>query len=114
MLDYEMIETKENYEEIQFCNFMSDYDSSLVLLLTYCPRLKCSYLKLLKIFNEKEQEETKNFYESTDLEETTYSMVEDEAKRKLIRNIRDNLENEPSVKRENLPGFQSDNLQIKL
>jgi len=41
-------------------------------------------------------------------------MVEDEAKRKLIRNIRDNLENEPSVKRENLPGFQSDNLQIKL
>jgi hypothetical protein len=56
---------------------MSDYDSSLILLLTYCPKLKCSSLKLLKIYNEKEQEESKNQNTTADLEETTYSMVED-------------------------------------
>ena len=38
-------------EEILFANFLSDYDPSLIFLVTYCPDRNVSYLKVLKIRN---------------------------------------------------------------
>ena len=41
-------------ERITFASFLSDYDPSFVLLMTYCEVRKCSYLKVLKIYNKVE------------------------------------------------------------
>ena len=38
-------------EEIVFASFMSDYEPSLILLLTYNGTRFCSYLRVLKIYN---------------------------------------------------------------
>lgn len=86
-------------EEILFANFMSDYDPSFLILVTYNPTRQCSYVKTLKIFNKVEQEEDWHSANANYdcLEEKTYSMVEDDAKERLIQNIRNNLQNEPSV-----------------
>ena len=82
-------------EEIVFTHFLSDYDPSLVLLLSYNPQRQCSFLKVLKIYNQLEQEE--DWSNNDAYEEKTYSMYEDEAKEKLIQNIRNNLQNDPSM-----------------
>jgi hypothetical protein len=39
-------------EEILFADFLSDYDSSLVFMVTYFPERNVSYLKVLKIQNQ--------------------------------------------------------------
>lgn len=41
-------------------------------------------------------------------------MVEDDAKKQLITNLRSGLENEPSVVKKNNQAFQNDNIQVKL
>lgn len=41
-------------EEILFTHFMSDYDPSLILLLTYNKSQNVSFLKFLKMFNKNE------------------------------------------------------------
>ena len=78
----------EEFEEIVFVSFMSDHDPSFIFLVTYNPFRMCSYIKALKIFNKSEQEEdwksnAGEGYEK-EVEEKTFSMVEDEAKDRLI------------------------------
>jgi hypothetical protein len=68
---------------------LSDFDPSLVLVMTYCAGRKCTYLKLFKIYNQSEQEEDLRRHhqeqeQGTDNNQLSYSMAEDEAKRKLI------------------------------
>lgn len=41
-------------------------------------------------------------------------MVEDEAKDRLIQNVRKNLDNEPAVNKQKNAAFQNDNVHIKL
>lgn len=97
---------------------MSDFDPSLILLLTYCPGRKCSYLRFLKIFNQAEQEEELKQRQKEEADELgvskSYSMAEDDAKRKLIQTIRDNLQDDPAVNRDSVAAFSGDNVQIKL
>ena len=50
-------EVLEEHEEIIFVHFLSDYDPSLMLLVTYNRTLNQSYIKFLKIYNKIEQEE---------------------------------------------------------
>jgi hypothetical protein len=38
-------------EEILFANFLSDYDPSLIFLVTYCEQRNVTYLKVLKVMN---------------------------------------------------------------
>lgn len=57
--------------------------------MTYCAGRKCTYLKLFKIYNQSEQEEDLRRHhqeqeQGTDNNQLSYSMAEDEAKRKLI------------------------------
>lgn len=49
-----LITLVEQQEVITFANFLSDYDPSFVLLMTYCEIRHCSYLKVLKIYNKVE------------------------------------------------------------
>ncbi len=44
----------------------------------------------------------------------TYSMVEDEAKEKLIQNIRSNLQNDPSITKAGNSAYINDNIEVKL
>jgi len=44
-------------EEIQFAGFLSDYDPTLIFLLTYDKESEVSYLKLLKIHRKEEKAE---------------------------------------------------------
>lgn len=83
---------EEEQERITFANFLSDYDPSFILLMTYCDVRKCSYLKILKIFNKVEQQEDwESDKNNNENEERSYSQVEDEAKQNLIQNLRLNL-----------------------
>lgn len=41
-------------------------------------------------------------------------MVEDEAKEKLIQNIRSNLQNDPSVTKAGNSAYSNDNIEVKL
>ena len=94
---------------------MSDYDPSFVLLMTYCEVRKCSYLKVLKIYNKVEQEEDwSSARNNNDQDERSYSQVEDDAKNNLIQNLRMNLVNEPSINKKQHAAFQNDNIQVKL
>lgn len=71
-------EVLEEHEEIIFVHFLSDYDPSLMILVTYNRTLNQSYIKFLKIYNKIEQEEDwKSNDENHENEEKTYSMVED-------------------------------------
>ncbi len=56
---------------------MSDYDPSLLFLMTYAEQKNITYLKVLKI-EKKEQQRS-------------YSLYEDEEKKVLIENLRNNL-----------------------
>jgi hypothetical protein len=40
--------------------------------------------------------------------------VEDDAKKNLIQNLKQNLANEPSINRKQHAAFQNDNIQVKL
>lgn len=91
----EQIVDQQDMEVIIFTHFLSDYDPSLVLLLSYNPTKKCSYLKMLKIYNQIEHEDDWSNNEANEVK--TFSMYEDEAKEKLIQNIRNNLQNDPSM-----------------
>ena len=88
--DEERNNPTEDYEEIVFANFLSDFDPSLILVMSYCAGRKCTYMKLLKIYNQSEQEEDLRLRQQQEQEQGTdnnpksYSMAEDEAKRKLI------------------------------
>ena len=86
----DMGQSAKETEEIVFTHFLSDYDPSFLLLLTYSPQQRCSFLKVLKIYNQIEQEEdwSNNGSNNGDQEEKTYSMIEDQAKQQLIQNIR--------------------------
>jgi hypothetical protein len=67
------------------------------------------------MFNKTEQEEDWSQGETNDLnEEKTYGMVEDEAKEKLIQNIRSNLINDPAVTKPGNSAYSNDNIQVKL
>lgn len=75
----------------------------------------------MKIFNSKEQEEdwtniSNNANKDHPLQiEKTYSMVEDEANEAIIQNLRDNLENDPAIDRQNSREmFKNDNIQFKI
>ena len=67
---------------------------------------------MMKIFNLQEQEEDwKSTQNNVDVvEEKSYSMVEDEAKKKLIQNIRQNLVNEPAINKKAPLPYQQDNI----
>ena len=41
----------EERETVLFVNFLSDYDPSLIFLVTYCAERNVSYLKVLKVKN---------------------------------------------------------------
>lgn len=71
----------DNDEEILFAGFLSDYDPSLVLIVTYQPSRRTSYLKLLKI--EPKDDGGANL--------RRYTFREDEDKRELVEKVRNNL-----------------------
>jgi hypothetical protein len=56
---------------------MSDYDPSLIFVVTYCQQTNVTYLKVLKIARKGD--------------ERGYSIYEDEDRQVLIDNLRDNL-----------------------
>lgn len=64
-------------EEILFSAFLSDYDSSLVFLVTYCPERNVSYLKVLKIRNQAKSR--------------SQSIIETDEKQQVIDNLRNDL-----------------------
>ena len=64
-------------ENIEFAGFMSDFDVSVLCVLTYCERKKVSYIKVLKI--EKQEPER------------SYSLVADVEKMKFVESVRTNL-----------------------
>jgi hypothetical protein len=64
-------------EVVTFAGFVSDYDPSLLFLMTYAEKKNITYLKVLKI-EKKEQQRS-------------YSVYEDEEKKVLIENLRNNL-----------------------
>ncbi len=90
------------WEELTFVDFLSDSDPSFLVALTYNATRQCSYLKLLKIYNQIEQEDdwlsNKN---QADLDDKSYSMVEDESKEILIGALKANLEQQPAVNSKN-------------
>lgn len=78
-------------------------------------------MKVLKIFNSTEQEEDwSNISSNANKDhllqvEKTYSMVEDEAREAIIQNLRENLDNEPSLDKQNQREiFKNDNIQLKI
>ena len=82
-------------EYIQFAGFLSDFDPTLLFVLTYCLERNVSYLKVLKI--EKKEEAR------------SYSVYEDQDKREVMANVKTNLyENEAASR---APMF-SDNYAI--
>ncbi len=102
-------------EQITFVSFLSDSDPSFLLVLTYSPGSQCSYLKLLKIYNQVEFEDWNSAHNNIEEDqEKTFSMVEDEAKKDLIISLKQNLEHAPSVNKSNYSQFQHDNIQVKL
>jgi hypothetical protein len=48
----DLSEKDDSEETILFTQFLSDYDPSFILLASYSPKKKCSYLKFIKIFNQ--------------------------------------------------------------
>lgn len=67
------------------------------------------------MFNKAEQEEDWSQGETeADGGDKTYSMVEDEAKEKLIQNIRSNLQNDPAVTKSGNTAYSNDNIQVKI
>lgn len=118
MIQYDITQHSEDNEEILFCGFFSDTDPSLLLMLSYSHAKQCSYLKVMKIFNFKEQEEDWSNISSNAkqlLVEKTYSMVEDEAKEAIIKNLRENLQNEPVIEESHSREmFKNDNIQVKI
>lgn len=64
-------------EIITFAGFVSDYDPNLLFIMTYAEQKNITYLKVLKI-EKKEQQRS-------------YSKYEDEEKKVLIENLRNNL-----------------------
>lgn len=76
--DFEEKKDNSNVEEIiTFAGFISDYDPSLIFIMTYCEAKNLTYLKVLKI-------------EKKDIERS-YSVYEDDEKKVLIENLRNNL-----------------------
>lgn len=101
-------------EEIMFASFLSDYEPSFIIMLTYSPTRLCSYLRIVKIYNAQEFEEDLISHQQILASEgddfRTYSQVEDELKRELIENLRENLANEPSVTGAKHAAFAHDNI----
>jgi hypothetical protein len=64
-------------EVITFAGFVSDHDPSLLFVMTYAAEKNISYIKVLKI--EKKEHER------------SYSLYEDEEKKVLIENLKNNL-----------------------
>ena len=46
--------------------------------------------------------------------ELSYSMVEEDAKKIFITNLKTNLENDPSVLKKNKSAYESDNIEVQL
>jgi len=63
-----------------FAGFLSDYDPSLVFIVTYETRRRTSYLKLLKIDAKKDVRD-----------ERRHTLKEDQDKKELIEKVRNNL-----------------------
>jgi hypothetical protein len=90
VIQHDVAAQSENAEEILFCGFFSDSDPSLLLLLTFSQSKRCSYLKVMKIFNSTEQDEDwSNISTNPNNDhllpiDKTYSMVEDEAREAII------------------------------
>lgn len=73
-------------EEIQFTAFLSDYDPSLIFVMTYSESNDVTFLKVLKIYNATEFDEEKNqsLIEDAEKEKRTFSQVEDRMRQELI------------------------------
>ena len=54
---------KQSNEEILFAGFLSDFDPSLIFLLTYDKKRQTSYMKVLKIERNEEKERGMSFKE---------------------------------------------------
>jgi hypothetical protein len=76
-------------------------------VLTYSAALNCSYMKVLKIYNQSEHEDWGSVQGNANGEDgLSYSMAEEDAKKVLITNLKTNLENEPSVLKKNKSAFE--------
>ena len=64
-------------ETLSFAGFISDYDPSLLFVMTFCEEKNISYLKVLKIEKLERQR--------------GYSVYEDEEKKVMSDNLRNNL-----------------------
>ena len=61
-----------------FTNFLSDYDSSLIFLVTFCPERMVSYLKVIKVKNQASAR--------------SWSMKETEEKTQMLDTLRTEME----------------------
>ena len=85
-------------EIIQFAGFLSDYDPSLIFVLTYDTERTVSYLKVLKIHRREEKSQR------------TISFAEVADKRDLIDSVRTNIIEKGM---QNQVAFSGDNYQVQ-
>lgn len=112
IVNYRVPTSDTEQETIEFAAFLSDYDPSLLFIQTYCHAKNVSYLKLLKI------EYLHDDQRKDDIEEMTedanvirsYSMYEDEDKKELIENLKNNLLGQEAVFAQQQTGY--DNFQV--
>ena len=90
-----MTATDSDLETIEFAGFLSDFDVSVLCVMTYCESKKVSYIKVLKI--EKKEPER------------SYSLVADKEKAEFVETVKTNLL-EQGVDVKVKPG--NDNVQV--